>query len=119
MKRDMDLVRKILFAIEGAPYAMLGIDLKLDGYSTEDVQFHLELLDEANLLRMAPESYRSAQELPKPMRLTWEGCEFLDAARNDDIWHKAKQALLPIGGFAFEILKPLLVDLVKQQVGLR
>lgn len=38
-------------------------------------------------------------------RLTWEGHEFLDAARNDTTWRKAKDKFLkPAGAWTFSLL---------------
>ena len=42
--------------------------------------------------------------------LTWQGHEFLDAARNDTIWRKAKKKVLETtGGLAFDVLKAALL----------
>ena len=38
-------------------------------------------------------------------RLTWAGHEFLDAARDDATWGKAKTAVKTAGGVGFEVLK--------------
>lgn len=51
MKRDMDLVRRILEVIEAHPYSMRGVELQPEGYSPEEVTYHVLLLHEAGLLR--------------------------------------------------------------------
>ena len=38
-------------------------------------------------------------------RLTWEGCDFLDAARDPSIWQKAQQKFLSGVSYTFEIVK--------------
>jgi hypothetical protein len=51
--------------------------------------------------------------------LTWQGHEFLDAARNDTIWRKATGKLVAVtGGTSLEVLKELLIAGAKQAVGL-
>jgi hypothetical protein len=49
--------------------------------------------------------------------LTWEGHEFLDAARDDTRWSKAKKLVQEKGGsLMFEALKAVLVQTLKGQV---
>jgi hypothetical protein len=51
--------------------------------------------------------------------LTWEGHEFLDAARNKTMWNRAKTALTTQGaGLSFDVMKALLLGYVKQELGL-
>ena len=52
-------------------------------------------------------------------RLTWEGHDFLDAARNGDTWHKAKDTLFKKGlSVSFDVLKAYLISEAKQHLGL-
>jgi hypothetical protein len=46
--------------------------------------------------------------------LTWAGHEFLEASRDDSRWNKAKKIISEkTGSFSFEILKSILMDLMK------
>lgn len=49
-------------------------------------------------------------------RLTWLGHEFLDAARDDGRWEKAKSAISKVGGWSFEVVKHILVELAKDAI---
>jgi len=52
-----------------------------------------------------------------PINLTWDGHEFLDAARNPSLWERAKcTALKQTGGLSLEVLKSVLIDLAKHAV---
>jgi|TARA_B110000093_G_scaffold133925_1_gene143340 hypothetical protein len=52
-----------------------------------------------------------------PTSLTWQGHEFIEAARNDGIWNKAKDIMLKkTGGMSLDVLKVLLTDLAKKAV---
>jgi hypothetical protein len=115
MKRDMDLIRKILFKIEQDSTGLDQLHVKLDGYPDQDVQFHILLLVEADLVRALDFSGGNALHF-LPIRLTWAGYEFLDAARDDTRWNKAKDAMNKTGGFVFEVAKSLLIDYMKQQL---
>ena len=47
----------------------------------------------------------------------WAGHDFLEAARNEDIWTKAKNRILLTGGaWTFDLLKTLLVELAKKNL---
>lgn len=104
MKRDMELIRRILLETE-----TLGIDgdIYTREYKTswfEDVQehvfyYHVELLDEAGYIRSfkIDQSYdfdREDLSVGKffPVSLTWEGHEFLDSIRNNDSWERVKRS---------------------------
>jgi hypothetical protein len=51
----------------------------------------------------------------KPSRLTWEGHEFLDAARKDSLWQKAKALVLEkTGGASLELIKDVLMKLARE-----
>jgi hypothetical protein len=54
-----------------------------------------------------------------PTRLTWNGHDFLDSARNENIWNKAKEIVIQNGGsIAMESLKALLLKLSMSALGL-
>jgi hypothetical protein len=118
MKRDMELARLILMRIEAQENYRDNISCEFEGYIEEQVHYHIMLLSEAGLVvAINASSMQDIQWIPQ--RLTWQGHEFLDSARDNTIWRKAKEIMARTGGFAFEVAKPLLVDLLKQQIGLR
>jgi hypothetical protein len=85
----------------------------VDGYSEEEIAYHLSLLQERQLIEV-PEG--------QPMigivftRLSWEGHDFLDAVRDPEIWHKTKQGAEATGAFTFELVKDLAKGLIKTQI---
>ncbi len=116
MKRDMDLIRKILFEIEQRP-PLKGrfVPVELEGYTEDVINYHVMLLDEAGLIKAQNLTSHSGG-LYVPVRLTWQGHEFLDAARDDTRWNKTKDTMTKAGGFVFEVGKALLIELMKQQL---
>ena len=50
MKRDMDLVREILLAIESFPFDGDAHEILIQGRSQDEVAYHLKLLCEAGLI---------------------------------------------------------------------
>ncbi|MCI0378775.1 MAG: DUF2513 domain-containing protein [Gemmataceae bacterium] len=119
MKRDMDLVRSILAKVEEEGKVRGWIrDLSIPNHSAEEVSYHIQLLAEAGLLEaLTRKTLGNLQALP--MRLTWAGHEFLDAARNDTVWNKAKELVKDKGGAVpFEVLKGLLIKVASSVFGL-
>ena len=50
-------------------------------------------------------------------RMTWQGHEFLDAARNETVWQTAKEKMLKPGvSWTFDLLREALTALAKQQL---
>ena len=113
MKRDMDFIRDILLEIEkhpkmdGAHIEALGLDL-FPGRSAGELSFHIGLLKQAGFIRVGAETLNGDRYLHG---LTWEGCEFLDAVRDPDVWKKAKDGAAKAGGaglaFVLEIAKAI------------
>lgn len=115
MKRDMDLARQILFAVEEndeAPSAW--IDLSIPNHSDEEVAYHVMLLNEAGLIE-AHDLRSGFDYCYKPKRLTWYGHEFIEAARSDTHWKRAKtEVIKQTGGLSIELLKAALIEYAKK-----
>jgi len=88
MKRDMELVRKILFALELSQRSAT-----FDGYDNDTVKYHEALVIEAGLATGSSMYGGYIHEIPAAVMLTsltWAGHEFLDTVRNDTVWAKTK-----------------------------
>ncbi|MCZ6653911.1 MAG: DUF2513 domain-containing protein [Planctomycetota bacterium] len=120
MKRDMDLVRKILLAIEGHDHSRAPKQIKLKGYADEQIQFHVWLMGRAGLLDVSEVSHSlSTSHRAIPRNITWEGYEFLELARQDSLWEKAKRKVSEAGaGLTLDVIKGVLAQLAKEAVGL-
>ena len=123
MKRDMDLIRKLLLYLEEKDNDKVIKDLELEGYSKDEVQYHFILMDQAGLIRCerAMSSTTSDRIIRiYPFSLTWQGHEFLEASRNDTYWNKAKDLVnSKSGALSFDVLKALLISMAKEAVGLQ
>lgn len=111
MKRNLDLIRQILLKIEQSPRPGDLIEIKIDGHTSEEIAYHLGLLHEAGYIIAM--SFQGDNHIDwMPSRLTWEGHEFLDLARDDPRWKKAKEMVAQAGAFSFPILAELLKKLI-------
>jgi hypothetical protein len=117
LKRDLDIVREILLAVEHSSYPPPN-PLTLPGRSEDEINYHLALMLQAGLIE-GFESKTISANLPRVRvtKLTWEGHEFLEAARDDSSWNKAKaKAASTAGGLTFEVIKAFLIDLARRSV---
>ncbi|MCX7008420.1 MAG: DUF2513 domain-containing protein [Kiritimatiellaeota bacterium] len=118
MKRDMDLIRALLLKAEAE---LPGNWTENWGdHSADEACYHLALLIEAGLLdgNVTETEY---QQIPFVMmnRLTWEGHDFLDRAKNENIWNKAKTKIKEVGGsVSIELMKKVLDSVITQQLGM-
>ena len=121
MKRDMNLVREILLWATDQDASGVNANPTIVGYSADQVSHHVHLMSQAGLVEAA---VTTALSDPGPTALllsvTWAGHDFVDAARDNTIWNKAKRKVLSSGSsFTFDLLKDVLVLLAKGALELR
>lgn len=116
MKRDIDLIRKILLELESQSIEERSSDIHIDGYDDQVISYHIMLLDEAGLVRGIDASSPSDIYWFAD-RLTWDGYEFLEASKDDKIWKKAIDLVTAKGGgLVFDVLKHVLISLMKDAI---
>src|SRR5437588_9346979 len=117
MERNMDLARAILLGIEKHPRHSEQIHLTIDGFSDEEISYHVKLLTDAQLIESVKFAVSNSPPEYIPINMTWAGHEFLEAARSEDRWAKAKKIMRQKGGgVVFDVLKTLLIELTKVEV---
>lgn len=93
MKRDMELIRKILFAIEeqykpGDGYIF---GLKIEGYDMPMIAEHCDLLYQQGLVKIYKPQFGDNRIFAFSVgNLTDRGYDYLELVRNDGIWEKTK-----------------------------
>ena len=94
MKRDLDLIREILMAVEQKE-GWKPEPVHLEGYDDQTVAYHAILLVEAGLCvggTRGPDKKKfPIDPVGAIARLTWDGHEFLDSARDDTSWNRIKE----------------------------
>jgi Hypothetical protein (DUF2513) len=114
MKRDMDLIRAILLALEEK--SDLGAEIEIDGYDEAQIGYHCYLIVDAGLANGADVgSSESPCEEFIATGLTWAGHDFLDAAREPERWKKAQGIFTKMGGVTLEVSKSVLTKLMTEQ----
>lgn len=85
MKRDMELIKKILLEVEGKESPRGWIRVSFDEYTEQEIDFHVKLLKEENLI-VAKTYLRSGHSIQS---LTMSGYDFIEQAKKDTVWSKA------------------------------
>lgn len=108
MKRDMELVRKLLLAVESGQ-----MNFVIDGYNNDTVKYHKALVIDAGLAEGSVlKSGMGNREIPVNVmltKLTWAGHDFIDAIASDSNWAKVKEFLQDAG-------KQLTIETIKAAV---
>lgn len=124
MKRDMNLIRELLLFYES------DCTLPYPDANSDAISQHIIWLIEADLIagRLANSSPSGSPRSFFPIDgrvienggrqcmyfpLTWNGCEFIAAARDNTRWNKAINV---VGGFTFEVIKTYLQTLIVESV---
>jgi len=95
MKRDFELIRKLLLCVEGE-------SVDLSSYTNDQILYHKALLLESGLAEGPKPHYasRSSSEIPDKVivrKLTWAGHDLIDGIRDEDRWKKVKKWLKDTG----------------------
>jgi len=119
MKRDADLIRDILLAVEEKPAGHSLSTLELPGYDNLTIGEHVELLVDAGLIEANIEKTYGPEYAIVIKRLTWDGHELLQASKDNTIWNSAKKNIIKdSGSWTFSLLLEYLKFEAKKHLGL-
>jgi len=106
VKRDNDLMRKLLFEFEAnEPWLFDVSDSFGLGAPNSPRAGHVYLLCDAGLLEKTGSLFR----------LTNSGHHFLDAIRDDTIWNRTKDGAAQVGGMTLKMMGDLAIANLKQE----
>lgn len=120
MKRDLDLIRKLVLAVEDWPSGSIPGALEIEGYTSEQIGYHNYLLVDAGLAQ-GVETTTLEDTLPNwlLLHLTSAGHDFADAARSESIWNKAKNVVIEnAGAVTIDVMKQVLISIAKNALQL-
>jgi len=118
MRRNMDLVRKILMRIEDSRSGWAEQPFGIEGFTREEVAYHAQIMMEDGLIEgVDVTTMHSTGREVLPRALTWKGHEFLDLARDQSRWNQAKAIVGKIGSAPISVWMKVLNDLVLKELG--
>jgi hypothetical protein len=117
MQRNMDLVRMILMRIENGRSGWAPQPFGIQGFSREEVGYHAHIMMQEGLIEGSDvTSTESAGPEAIPTSLTWKGHEFLDLARDQERWNRAKAIIAKVGSAPISVWMQVLTDLLMKSV---
>ena len=102
MKRNPDLIRDLMLALEAAEGAELLRVPDVQGYARHEIDHHFRLLVEAGLASAAHVSSDGRRWVA--VRLTWSGHDYLDTIRDGRVWKHTKAAMKKTGFWSLETM---------------
>lgn len=119
MKRNLDLVRLILLKAEEKEDIRGCLIPEIPPFTNDQIAYHINLIHQAGLIDVLDFSSKDGG-FYGIQNLTWAGHEFLDASRDKSLWERAKVKLgSKFSSVSFEIMKELLVSLVKSELDIK
>lgn len=116
MKRDIELVRRILLSVE----AMGPNDeweMQLPDVDEHVLGYHVGLLADGGYV--TAQSGTIHDLVPWVTGLTWAGHDFLDSIRDDKVWKDTtKRIASTVGTAAVDVVKQVAIFFAKQHIGM-
>jgi hypothetical protein len=120
MKRDMELIRGLLFLIEEQESSQQELKIP-EEINRDQAVYHLKLMEQAGFTKNNIK-YADNEPFWIYSNLTWQGHDFLDSIKNDTIWAKTKEGIkskgLELGQVSFSILIEYAKSEIKRKLGL-
>lgn len=118
MKRDLDLIRKLLIEIEAHQEPFSSRTLVIDGFDGAEIAYHVALIEQAGFVVARP--LRSSGCLAEfhISALTFAGHDYLDAIRSPRVWQRVKDTAAQAGvSLSVEIAKDIALRITRQIIG--
>ncbi|MEF2608233.1 MAG: DUF2513 domain-containing protein [Faecalicoccus sp.] len=123
MKLDHDLVRLVLLEIEDKTTIKDDLqisDFSIPNYSNEEITYTIQKLNEAGYINAKIKSFIGGSVFFVDS-LTWDGHQFLDNIRDDNVWDKTKGILSKFSSaslsIASDVAANVITKLINQQMG--
>ncbi|MGO8899723.1 MAG: DUF2513 domain-containing protein [Isosphaeraceae bacterium] len=118
MKRNMDLIRKMVLLIEDHPTGWAP-EVKMEGYTADQIGYHSYLLVDSGLA-VGANLTDSGDSGPcySIMHLTSAGHDFADSARNQYVWNEVTEDIKEKGlpSVTLDILKKMLDKAIRKRL---
>jgi hypothetical protein len=119
MKRDMDLIRKLILLVEDSPGGYAPNEIAVDGYSDAQIGYHSYLIGDAGLAVVA-DMTAGGDSGPdcQLIHLTSAGHDFADNARTPFIWDEALEQMKRKGvkSVSLDIFKKMLDRAIRKRL---
>lgn len=114
MKLNHDCIREVLLTIEkqmtlNSTLVNTDINNSIKNFSSDEIEYVIRKLSEAGYIDC---EFTFEDYFVKNM--TWEGHQFLDTIRNDQVWKSTKDHLKKFGSFSIPVIQQLATSISKK-----
>lgn len=115
MKRDMDYIRELLLKIEESEDFLTKDNCMICNKKMPEVEYHLSLLKDAGYIDGIFVDADNHLHEAVIKGLTWDGQDYLDTMRDDQVWIKAKKVVKnTLGSTTLDLIKEVCHELSKK-----
>lgn len=122
MRRDMELIRELLLRLEAlplGPHSLIHVrgsdeEMAIEGRSPDEIEYHLDLLREAGLIECPGSQPLAGGVIFR--RLSWEGHDFIDTVRDNEVWSQTKDTAKKAGSGAIEFVWGIAKEITKAEI---
>lgn len=118
MKRDWELIRRLLFKVENMPPGDYLLPQEIADENPLKVGYHFKIMIEAGLIfgTKSCDEYKNL-ETCFAVGILWQGHELLDSIRKDSMWKKIKITAIERSSLlSFEAIKAAISHLIKEMI---
>lgn len=122
MKRDFDLIRQILLAVEAEHTGRDDVEWdlsdlsKFGGCDRDEFFGNFKLLIKAGFLEPDRGGDFCIDDKIYTYGLTWYGHEFLDSIRDEKVWRKTKEGARKVGSFSVDVLTDIARAIINKKI---
>lgn len=118
MKLNHELLRDIMMYIESNGNGRPVYDVKILGYTENEIVYHFQKLIEANLINGEILGFQGNRL--RFTSLTWNGHEYIENIKTDYIWNEIKRdiELKGLTNTSIDIIKDYANKLIRNKLGL-
>ena len=118
MKRDADLIRQLLLAIEHQSEPFETKDVSILDYDAAQTAYHAALVADTGFIEGTEVSTMGGPNF-HVRRMTSAGHDFLEAVRDPAVWQAVGERISAAGGgFDLEAVKEVALAMLKEELGL-
>lgn len=119
MKRNIGLIRDLLIFAEEQEDSWFAKEIAIGGWDQKEIVYNVGLALDAGFLSGEDASLLGPNGKDFHIDgMTYEGHEFLDQIRTDDVWNKVKAMATEKGvGLTVDIVKKLALKVIDQLIG--
>ena len=105
MELKQDCIREVLLYLEKNSKLdnyISNVDIKLEGFSQDDITYTIEKLAEGNIINVVSKTFDNEYLIKD---ITFNGHQFLNTIRDDSVWKETKLRLSKVASVSLPVIQ--------------